>query len=172
MKKIIIIWEADNFNIERSLVRAAQEAGESLGMEVVLFPKQRSGGPDFYEYLKKEDADYLLSFDMAGFEKSTLQESSAYNILYAKQIHVLLKNDSKYRKFLGREQALNLFFFAAGEREVRKYREEYPHLLNLEEMPELAVSSQITEEKQRHNKEALQQIIEKVKKEAETAGVH
>lgn len=170
MSMMTIVWEKGNKEIENSLVPEAREAAESCGMDVTLFPFQRKGGEDLYTCLREKDPDYILTFDMAGFEKTTLQEGAAYEILYAKQLHVLLNSEEKHQKFLRRDQPLNFFFFVQGEKTAEKYKREYPQLLNIDEMGELKIAYHLSEEERDSNRMALQKIIKKVKKEVETAG--
>ncbi|MBD5464731.1 MAG: hypothetical protein HDR22_02755 [Lachnospiraceae bacterium] len=171
MKKIVIIWEEKKQNLFASLIKQVKKIAKELDMETIFFPLKGKGNHSTYESLKKLDADYLLSFDMAGFEMDTLQEVCAYNILYAKQIHILFQNEQKYREYLLQDMALNLFFFLSDEELLQKCKQEYPHILNLEAMPFLATGKKLTFEQQEKNRKALKMVIEKVYYEVETAGV-
>lgn len=172
MKKIVIVWEEKEQKLYGSLIKQAKKIAKELDMEAVFFPLQDKGKYKTYERLKEIDADYLLVFDMAGFEMSTLQEVSGYNILYAKQIHILFGNDEKYRKHLKKNLALNLFFFLSDENLLEAYKQEYPHILNLEAMPPLFTGKKLTVWQQEKNQEALRGIIEQVYHQVETAGTH
>lgn len=172
MKKIVIVWEEREQKLYGSLIKQAKKIAKELDMEAVFFPLQDKGNHKTYERLKEMDADYLLVFDMAGFEMSTLQEVSSYNILYAKQIHILFGNDEKYRKHLKKNLALNLFFFLSDENLLQEYKQEYPHILNLEAMPPLFTGKKLTAWQQEKNQEALRGIMEQVYHQVETAGTH
>ena len=166
--KMGIVWEENN-RVLFPLIQEAECVGKEMGMQVELFPLKPKEGK-LYEKLKKLDAEYLLTFDMAGFENDTYLEVPMYNLLFAKQIHILLNNNSKYQKYLYKNLGLNLFLFMSNTRLLLLYREKYPHLLNLEEMPELETGINLSEELKARNREILKVIMERVRFEAETAG--
>ncbi len=166
--KMGIVWEENN-RVLFPVVQEAECVGKEMEMQVELLPLKPKEGK-LYEKLKKLDAEYLLTFDMAGFENDTYLEVPMYNLLYAKQIHILFNNNSKYQKYLYKNLGLNLFLFMSNARLLLRYREKYPHLLNLEEMPELETGINLSEEQEAKNKEILKAIIERIRFEAETAG--
>ncbi len=170
MKKIIIILEENNRQCFDALAAQAIEAAKELYMEPVYFPLKERADIRTYERLRKMDADYLLSFDMAGFEMGTLTEDTAYNLLFAKQIHILLQNDQKYRTYLRQNLAMNLFLFVGDEYLFRQYKQEYSHILNLEAMPPLVHEEKLKKEQQEKNRKAIKWVMERVHQEIETAG--
>ena len=171
MKKLVIVLEEKKQQLFGSLVEQVKTAAKALDMETLYFLQRDNENSHTYEQLRNMDADYLVSFDMAGFEMSTLTEDSAYTLLYARQIHILFQNDQKYRRYLQQDLAMNLFLFIGDECLFKQYKQEYPHILNLEAMPPLALGEKLTEEQQRKNGEALRWVIEKVYNEIETAGI-
>ena len=171
MKKLTIVLDEKKQQLFGSLVEQVKKAAKAMDMETLCFCLQDNESGHIYEHLRKIDADYLMSFDMAGFEMSTLTEGSAYNLLYAKQIHILFQNDRKYRRYLQQDMAMNLFLFIGDERLFKQYKQDYPHILNMEAMPPLTLGEKLTEEQQRKNGEALRWVIEKVYNEIETAGI-
>lgn len=170
MKKIAIIFEENNQQLFGALAEQAIEAARELDMEPVYFPLKGRADIGTYERLRKMDADYLLSFDMAGFEMGTLTEDSAYNLLYAKQIHILFQNHQKYRTYLRQDLAMNLFLFIGDEYLFKRYKQEYSHILNLEAMPSLVYGEKLTKEQQEKNRKAIKWVMERVYQEVETAG--
>ena len=84
--KMGIVWEENN-RVLFPVVQEAECVGKEMGMQVELLPLKPKEGK-LYEKLKKLDAEYLLTFDMAGFENDTYLEVPMYNLLYAKQIHI------------------------------------------------------------------------------------
>ena len=83
-------------------------------------------------FLKNAGADYLCTLDMRGVWLDTLLEVPLYNILTAKQLHIIINQESltSYRE---KEFALNLFFAVPGA--VSAYGKEYPYVLNIDEYP-------------------------------------
>ncbi|MBD5545503.1 MAG: hypothetical protein HDR01_14985 [Lachnospiraceae bacterium] len=171
MKKLVIVLEEKNQHLYDSLAGQIKEAAKELDMETVYFLQQDNEKSQTHGKLSEIDADYLVSFDMAGFEISTLTEGSAYNLLYAKQIHILFQNDWKYQRFLQQDLAMNLFLFVGDEYLFKKYKQEYPHILNLEAMQPLYLGEKLTEEQQEKNGEAIRWVLKKVYNEIETAGI-
>lgn len=172
MKKLVIVWEESKQSSFGSLIKQVMKIGKELDMEAYLFPIKGKGTHKVYEQIKERDAHYLLTFDMAAFEMSSLQEVPVYNILYAKQIHILMENDQKYRQYLQQDLALNLFLFVTDERLLQQYKQEYPHILNMEAMPSLATGKKLTVKQQETNYAALKWVMEKVYQEVEAAGLH
>ncbi len=170
MKKIAIILEEHNQKPFSTLAEQAMKAAKELDMEPIYFPLRERADIHTFERLRKLDADYLLSFDMAGFEMDTLTEESAYNLLYAKQIHILFQNDQKYRIYLRQNLAMNLFLFIGDEYLFKQYKQEYSHILNLEVMPPLVSGEELTKGRQEKNQKAIKQVMERVYQEIETAG--
>ena len=56
------------------------------------------------------DADVIISIDMEGFQNKTLLENFQYNIMTAKQLHLILAKE-KWEKYKDAEFAMNLFFY-------------------------------------------------------------
>lgn len=83
--------------------------------------------------LRASDVKYIFSFNMAGFEAKALLEDPLYNIVTAKQLH-MITDRPLLEQYKNQDMALNLFFYVTGEREELQHT--YQHVLNLEGLPE------------------------------------
>lgn len=79
------------------------------------------------EYLNQ--AKLLVTFDLAGFERSTQSGSFLYNILSCKSIHFIQKETKQLREMLdNRKMSIALFFVGMGmtDEACKKLLEEMP----------------------------------------------
>lgn len=114
-------------------------------------------------FLKNDDADYICTLDMAGFWLDTLLEASFYNILTAKQLHIIINQES-LAPYRNKEFALNLFFTVPGT--VGEYRKEYPYILNIDEYPPLERDEGNGILNSETNREIVKLVIDKFFREA------
>lgn len=170
MDKIIIIWNQYDGKEWDILARQAETAAQELEMQVITYPLSSRMTNEDYGKIKELDADYLMTFDMAGFEQDTLQEVPSYNMVFAKQIHILLGDNPKYSDYLCRSLSLNQFLFAQTEEQAEYISKEYPQLLNVEGMPQFAFKGQMSDGQNRANIDAIKWAIEKVRSEVKATG--
>lgn len=88
------------------------------------------------EYLNQ--AKLLVTFDLAGFERSTQSGSFLYNILSCKSIHFIQKETKQLREMLdNRKMSIALFFVGVGmtDEACKKLLEEMPFMPWLRSCP-------------------------------------
>lgn len=83
-------------------------------------------------FLKNAGFDYICTLDMAGFWLDTLLEAPLYNILTAKQLHIIIERE-KLDSYRDREFALNLFFAVSGA--TGEGGKKYFDILNIDRYP-------------------------------------
>ncbi len=74
---------------------------------------------DIIDKIRNEDVIYIISLDMAGFEMKTLLEDAMYNIVTAKQLHIVI-DGRVLEQFCRTEFALNLYLCLSEEEYRRK----------------------------------------------------
>lgn len=80
--------------------------------------------------LKK--VDLLITFDLAGFERSTLANGISYNLLNCKQIHFLLNKNLSNESYLSKQLSLSMFFFCSDNDYYHYLIDTYPDIPYLE----------------------------------------
>jgi len=61
------------------------------------------------ERLKKKKIDLLVTYNLAGFELSTLTDGLAYNLLDCRQFHFIENDDCNNSEFLRKQKSVNMF---------------------------------------------------------------
>lgn len=104
-----------------------------------------------HELLSKESFDLIITFDLAGFEQTTLMGGISYNLVNSKFVNFLLHENLKNEKCLSKQLSLSMFFYCAGEEYAAYLREHYPDipylkaLQGVEETGEAAMRSAVAE---------------------------
>ena len=162
-KKTFILYDIEHEEVLEDflavLEQILKEKGHVAG-RILVTPQKK--GYQYLEELKKLDADYLISIAMAGFTWTTLTSQPAYNLLYAKQIHILLGDYNNYDEFLQQEYAMNLFFFADHPKWLRNWEEKYPGIPYLEQIPTLYIGKALSRQERQTDYKIMEQVIEKV----------
>lgn len=86
------------------------------------------------------DADLLITFNLAGFEHSTLTNGISYNLLKGKQIHFLMNRELINEKYLEKQLSISMFFFCLDDLYCRYLQEKYPDIPFLQSL-ELSVGA-------------------------------
>lgn len=104
-----------------------------------------------HELLSKESFDLIITFDLAGFEQTTLMGGISYNLVNSKFVNFLLHENLQNEKYLSKQLSLSMFFYCT-DREYETYlRENYPDIPYLktlqgsEETVEAAMRSAVEE---------------------------
>lgn len=133
--KVIIIYQEQDADSKANYISTLNRIWEERGYETVLLPICEEQSWDKYlPRLREQDISYLVTVDMAGFGWSTLLEGSVYNLLPAKQLHLLTGDRGQYDALLQREYAINLFFFTDNPETFRGWENRYSLLPHLELM--------------------------------------
>lgn len=133
---MLILYRKQISNEKRELVRTVCRAWEKRGYQTAELPIDEERASESYlSEVRKQNPEYLVTIDMVGFGWTTLLEGSVYNLLHAKQLHLLTGDCGQYDTFLRKEYAINLFFFSDSMETVKNREKEYPLLPHLEWMP-------------------------------------
>ena len=119
---------------------------------------------EYTAFLQNANADYLCTLDMAGAWLDTLLEVPVYNILTAKQLHIIINQES-LAPYRDKEFALNLFFAVPGA--VSAYGKEYPYILNIDEYPPFEMDERNVILDSDTNREIVKFVMDKFWGEAE-----
>lgn len=154
--KVFIIYRERDANVKANIISALSRIWKERGYEVVsLSILEERPWEDYRPLLKEQEISYLVTLDMAGFGWSTLLEGSVYNLLSAKQLHLLTGDRGQYDMLLQKEYAINLFFFTDNPDTFLGWEIRYPLLPHLELMP---------------GQEKLANVVDKVIEYTNTAG--
>lgn len=118
------------------------------------------GNCDLYGCLRKETVDLLLTFEMLGFEKSTLAGGISYNLLPCKQIHIITKDNLPNEKYLEKQLSISMFFYCTDSKYYHYLLEKYPDIPYLKEVK--GWKSSDDEKSAETNANILSEIIEEV----------
>lgn len=169
MSRFLAIWDKKNDEIKNSLIASLDEIASDIGVEMHYYPLEDKNISKQFGEIRKVKADYLLVFDMAGFQQTTLQEVASYNIMPAKQIHFLFNNDKKYRTYLCQALALNLFLLEDNEELYRRYKRDYSQILNLDLIEKLTITKHPSVEQMDANKKIMLKSILSIYNEVESS---
>lgn len=70
----------------------------------------------------------IITFDLTGFEQTTLMGGISYNLVNSKFVNFLLHENLKNEKCLSKQLSLSMFFYCAGEEYAAYLREHYPDI--------------------------------------------
>lgn len=81
-----------------------------------------------HQILSAETFDLIITFDLVGFEQTTLMGGISYNLVNSKFVNFLLHENLKNEKCLSKQLSLSMFFYCT-DREYETYlREHYPDI--------------------------------------------
>ena len=63
------------------------------------------------QFIEETSPDLLVSYNLAGFELSTLADSLVYNLINCRQFHIIKKKNLPNEIYLSKLRSLNLFLF-------------------------------------------------------------
>lgn len=81
-----------------------------------------------HELLSKESFDLIITFDLAGFEQTTLMGGISYNLVNSKFVNFLLHENLQNEKYLSKQLSLSMFFYCADRKYETYLREHYPDI--------------------------------------------
>lgn len=104
-----------------------------------------------HELLSRESFDLIITFDLVGFEQTTLMGGISYNLVNSKFVNFLLHENLQNEKYLSKQLSLSMFFYCAGDKYETYLREHYPDIPYLkalqgsEETVEATMRSEVEE---------------------------
>lgn len=163
MGKVVIVYneEDEKYSV---LIKLVVEEFSSRNFETESLCIRNDDSKNKYtSFLQNAGADYICTLDMAGFWLDTLLEMPFYDILTAKQLHIII-NQERLDSWRVKEFALNLFFVVPGA--VREWKKEYPYILNIDGYPPFETDEENGILDSETNKEIVKLIIDKFFREA------
>lgn len=161
-KKVAIIYEMTHKEVLQELVEMTERILNQKNTVVRLEVSSEEQRHLFFERVKTKNPDYLITFAMAGFGGKTLLGHNSYNLICAKQIHILIGDYSYYHKFLKGEHGINLFFFADHGKWINNWQKEYRGVQFFEKIPPLYIGKKLTPNEKKADENTMRNIIAKV----------
>ena len=90
---------------------------------------------DDFTAIKAGAPDLLVTFNLEGFQNSTLTDCVSYNLLDCKQVHVILNDNLPNERFLQKQLSISMFFYCTVKRYYEQLKNAYhdiPYLKLLE----------------------------------------
>lgn len=165
MRKAVLAYEEAKREKYDNLLKLIERIFQEAEIEVkpLCFESGKTES-QYFDVLLAKDIDYICILDMVGFSVDTLMEVPAYNIVTAKQIHIVV--DENVMSLYGHHaMALNLFLFLPGDME--KWQDKYLHIPCLNAYSPLETDVQGTPVESEHNRTVLHGIVHKVLEETE-----
>lgn len=83
---------------------------------------------DLIGKIKEKNPALLLTVDLAGFDKVTLTDNIAYNLLDCKQLHIICSEDLQNEEALEKPLSIAMFFACSSAEQCGQLKECYPHI--------------------------------------------
>lgn len=92
---------------------------------------------EIYYKIAASECDLLISFDCAGFELRTENDTLSYNKLGCRMAHILFRNMRDYGENLKQQMNFSMFVFSVIQEDVSKIQKNFSNIPNIEwlEMP-------------------------------------
>ena len=84
--------------------------------------------------LKQPPTDLIVTFNLAGFDISTLTDGLSYNLVDSKFIHFLLHENLPNEKYLSKQLSISMFFYCVGNEYCDYLWKTYPEIPWLKEL--------------------------------------
>lgn len=115
--------------IASKVIRVAEKLRNDLKQDYTVQFVACDSGKDYpHELLSKESFDLIITFDLAGFEQTTLMGGISYNLVNSKFVNFLLHENLQNEKYLSRQLSLSMFFYCADRKYETYLREHYPDI--------------------------------------------
>lgn len=125
MGKVLVIYEKRMPERYHILMDIVKEYFEQSGLSVEKFDMGDGTAQDScQEKLADAALEYICTLDMAGFQTGTILGGPRYNIMRAKQIHIVI-NEKSFLPYQDTELALNLYLFMPDTVRRSLLREQY-----------------------------------------------
>lgn len=135
--------------IASKVIRVAEKLRDDLKQDYTVQFVACDSGKDYpHELLSKESFDLIITFDLAGFEQTTLMGGISYNLVNSKFVNFLLHENLQNEKYLSKQLSLSMFFYCADRKYETYLREHYPdipYLRSLQGSEEAAMRSAVEE---------------------------
>lgn len=133
-KRIVLTVNTEKYTYHREMADLFEETLITLEphAEVRVFD-MADGRPlhEIYYALCEYDAHTLISFDCAGFELQTENDTISYNLFPYRMAHILFQGMHRYREELHQQLNFSMFVYSMREDDVAAIRERYPNIPNI-----------------------------------------
>lgn len=129
----ILIVQPSSGNLARTITLAReklQTLSENISVELWDNTKREIT----YADVVKAEADLFVTFNLQGFEQSTLTDGIAYNLLNCRQIHILLDTQVSNEQFLSKQLSIAMFFYCVDTAYCEYLGKQYPDIPYLKEI--------------------------------------
>ena len=107
MQKILILTSPNN--------QYAKDLQKSLSPRYDIQSLEIAHRRDFpHELLGTEHFALIITFDLVGFEQTTLMDGILYNLVSSKFLNFMLRKNLANEKFLSRQFSISMFFYCRG----------------------------------------------------------
>lgn len=126
-------------DVYRKLAAAFEKKGFTAA--VVDMGEERPLHEQFFR-LRNIKPQLVITFDLAGFEMRTLQETPSFNIISCRMAHLIMKADKETEDCLNVPLNFSMFFYTADSDHAESIRKKYPfveHISALKALGEITV---------------------------------
>lgn len=113
-----------------------------------------------FQGMRESKPDIVFTFNLSGFNQTTLTDNISYNLLPCKQIHIITKDNLPNEKYLEKQLSISMFFYCTDSKYYHYLLEEYPDIPYLKEVK--GWKSSDDEKSAETNANILSEIIEEV----------
>ena len=107
MQKILILTSPNN--------QYAKDLQKSLSPRYDIQSLEIAHRREFpHELLGTEHFALIITFDLVGFEQTTLMDGILYNLVSSKFLNFMLRKNLANEKFLSRQLSISMFFYCRG----------------------------------------------------------
>lgn len=117
---------------------------------------------DLIGNIKEKNPELLLTVNLAGFDRVTLTDNIAYNLLNCKQVHVISGGILQNEKTLEKALSIAMFFCCSEREQCEELKERYPHIPWMACMEEWSPAEEFCSDK---NVAEIAKVLETVIKE-------
>lgn len=122
MNKIVIVCAQERKEQYKELMRMIGLLVQREGYDSdTVFIKEGDSTIVITDKLREEDVVFVITIDFAGFEMKTLLEDAVYNIVAAKQLHIVVDRDC-LKNYIQNEFAINLYFAFPSNENIAKQK--------------------------------------------------
>ncbi|MBR6665222.1 MAG: hypothetical protein IKL22_05825 [Lachnospiraceae bacterium] len=127
------IYLKDKSNDEK-LIRAVAELLEKKYRRPIEICAYKDSRELALVDLKGNPTDLIVTFNLAGFDISTLTDGLSYNLVDSKFIHFLLHENLPNEKYLSKQLSISMFFYCVGNEYCDYLWKTYPEIPWLKEL--------------------------------------
>ncbi len=121
MLKILIITPQILYDVEK----LCDDLEQNYEVQLVTY----NSAKDYpHELLSKDSFDLIITFDLVGFEQTTLMGGISYNLVNSKFVNFLLHENLRNEKYLSKQLSLSMFFYCTDRKYETYLREHYPDI--------------------------------------------